>query len=52
MLSVGSRVLASVVVQHGFCCPVACGIFPDKELNQCPLYWQVDSEALDHQENP
>ena len=52
MLSVGSRVLASVVVQHGFRCPVVCGISPDKELNRCPLYWQVDSEALDHQENP
>ena len=48
MLSVGSRVLASGVVPHGFSCPVACGIFPDQGSNQCPLigrqtpkYWTI-----------
>ena len=25
---------------------VACGIFPDQELNPRPLYWQVDSYPL------
>ena len=33
----------SVVVVHGFSCPVACGIFPDQESNLCPLHYQVDS---------
>ena len=28
---------------RGFCCPVACGIFQDQELNLCPLRWQVNS---------
>ena len=32
--------------------PVACGIFPDKGLNSCPLHWQSKSQTLDHQENP
>ena len=48
MLSMGSRVLASVVVQHGFSCPVACGVFLDQGSNQCPLtgrqtpkYWTI-----------
>ena len=52
MLSVGSGVRAAVAVQHGFSCPMACGIFLDKELNRCPLYWQVDSKALDQQGSP
>ena len=33
----------SVVVVHGFSCPVACGIFLDQESNLCPLHYQVDS---------
>ena len=24
---------------HGVSCPVACGIFPDQDLNLCPLHW-------------
>ena len=32
-----------VVVAHGLCCSVACGIFPDQGSNPCPLHWQVDS---------
>ena len=34
---------ASVVVANGLSCSVASGIFPDQELNPCPLQWQVDS---------
>ena len=34
---------ALVVVVHGFSCTAACGIFPDKGSNPCPLHWQVDS---------
>ena len=29
---------ASVVVVHGRTCPMAYGIFPDEELNPCPLH--------------
>ena len=29
----------SVVVEHGFSCSVACGIFLDQESNLCLLYW-------------
>ena len=48
---------ASVVVtwglqSAGFICPVACGIFPEQESNQCPLLWQADSYPLYHQESP
>ena len=32
----------AVVMVHGLSCPVACGIFPDQDLNPCPLHWQVD----------
>ena len=32
-----------MVVVHGLSCSMACGIFPDKGLNLCPLHWQVDS---------
>ena len=31
------------------CCPAACGIFPDQGSNPCPLHWQAESQALDHQ---
>ena len=34
---------ASVVVAHGLSCSAACGIFPDQDLNPCPLHWQADS---------
>ena len=39
----------SVVVMHGFSCPLACGIFLDQGLNPCPLHWQVNLQPLDHQ---
>ena len=32
---------ASVVVAHGFSCPVSHGIFPDQGSNPCPLHWQA-----------
>ena len=33
----------SVVVAHGLSCSMACGIFPDRGSNPCPLHWQTDS---------
>ena len=41
VLGLGST--GSVVVLHGFSCSVACGIFPDQELNPFPLHCMVDS---------
>ena len=38
--SCGTRAL---FVAHGLSCSAACGIFPDKGWNPCPLHWQVDS---------
>ena len=38
----------SVVVAHELSCPVVCGIFPEQELNPCPLHWQKDSQPLNH----
>ena len=29
-----------------------CGIFPDQESSQRPLYWQVDSSPLSYQGSP
>ena len=40
--STGSRRAGSVVVAHGPSCSVACGIFPDRGPNPCPLHWQAD----------
>ena len=42
----------SIVVAHRLRCSPACGIFPDRGLNQCLLHWQVDSLPLSHQGNP
>ena len=50
--STGSRRAGSVVVAHGPSCSVACGIFPDRGSNPCPLHWQADSQPLCHQGNP
>ena len=41
--STGSRRAGSVVVAHGPSGSVACGIFPDRGTNPCPLHWQADS---------
>ena len=35
--------LGPAVVAHGLSYPESCGIFPDQELNPCPLHSQVDS---------
>ena len=50
--STGSRHAGSVVVAHGLCCSAACGIFPDRGSNPCPLHWQADSQPLHHQGSP
>ena len=50
--STGSRCTGSVVVAHGPCCSVACGILPDQGSNPCPLHWQADSQPLHHQGSP
>ena len=39
----------SVAVTPRFSCPAACEIFPDQELNPCPLHWEADSQPLDYQ---
>ena len=50
--STGSRRAGSVVVAHGPSCSTACGIFPDRGSNPCPLHWQADSQPLHHQGSP
>ena len=50
--STGSRHAGSVVVAHGPSCSAACGIFPDRGSNPCPLHWQADSQPLRHQGSP
>ena len=42
----------SVLVGHGLSCSMACGIFPDRESNPCPLHWQADSYPPYHQGSP
>ena len=44
--------MGSLVVAHGLCCPMACGIFLDQGSNLHPQHWQVDSQTLDHQGSP
>ena len=50
--STGSRRTGSVIVAHGPSCSAACGIFPDRGSNPCPLHWQADSQPLHHQGSP
>ena len=50
--STGSRRAGSVVVVRGPSCSAACGIFPDRDTNPCPLHWQADSQPLHHQGSP
>ena len=50
--STGSRRTGSVVVAHRPSRSVACGIFPDRGMNPCPLHWQADSQPLRHQGSP
>ena len=40
--STGFKHFRSVVVAHGFSCPVAWGIVPDQGSNPCSLHQQVD----------
>ena len=47
-----SRREDSVIVAHRPSCSAACGIFPDRGSNPCPLHWQVDSQPLRHQGSP
>ena len=47
----GARALqgaGSVLVSHRLSCSEACGVFPDRGLNLCPLHCEVDSYPLDH----
>ena len=46
------RRTGSVIVAHGPSCSAACGIFPDKGSNPCPLHWQADCQPLCHQGSP
>ena len=50
--STGYRRAGSVVVAHGPSRSAACGIFPDRGTNPCPLHWQADSQPLHHQGSP
>ena len=36
-------VVASLVVEHGLSCAVACEIFLDRRSNLCALHWQANS---------
>ena len=57
--STGSRALglrllrnvSSVVVAARLSCSTTCGIFQDLGSNPCPLYWQVESLPLSHEES-
>ena len=42
------RLTGSVVVVRGLSGPTACGIFPVRGSNPCPLPWQEDSYPLHH----
>ena len=50
--STGSRRAGSATVAHGPSRSAACGIFPDRGTNPCPLHWQADSQPLRHQGSP
>ncbi|XP_060158838.1 double C2-like domain-containing protein gamma [Globicephala melas] len=50
--STGSGRAGSAAMAHGPSRSVACGIFPDRGTNPCPLHRQVDSQPLHHQGSP
>ncbi|XP_060146887.1 notchless protein homolog 1 isoform X4 [Globicephala melas] len=50
--STGSGHTGSVAMAHGPSHSTACGIFPDRGTNPCPLHWQADSQPLRHQGSP
>ncbi|XP_060139419.1 E3 ubiquitin-protein ligase HACE1 isoform X4 [Globicephala melas] len=47
--STGSGCTASAAMAHGPGRFAACGIFPDRGMNPCPLHRQADSQPLRHQ---
>ncbi|XP_059992933.1 nuclear RNA export factor 3-like [Lagenorhynchus albirostris] len=50
--STGSGHAGSAAMAHGPSRSVACGIFPDRGTNPCPLHRQADSQPLRHQGSP
>ena len=50
--STGSGRAGSAAMAHGPSCSAACGIFPDRGTNPCPLHRQADSQLLRHQRSP
>ena len=50
--SMDFRARSSVVLVFGLCCPMACGILPDKRSNLCPLHWQMDFKPWTTREVP
>ena len=47
--STGSGRTGSVAMAHGPSRSAACGIFPDRGMNPCPLHRQADSQPLCHE---
>ncbi|XP_073665618.1 receptor activity-modifying protein 3 isoform X2 [Tursiops truncatus] len=45
----GSGRAGSAAMAHGPSRSAACGIFPDRGMNPCPLHRQADSQPLRHQ---
>ena len=50
--STGSGRAGSAAMAHGPSRSAACGIFPDRGTNPCPLHRQADSQPLCHQGSP
>ena len=50
--STGSGRAGPAAMAHRPSCSAACGIFPDRGTNPCPLHWQADSQPLCHQGSP
>ena len=50
--STGSGRTGSAAMAHRPSCSAACGIFPDRGTNPCPLHQQADSQPLRHQGSP
>ena len=50
--STGSGRSGSAAMAHGPSRSAACGTFPDRGTNPCPLHRQADSQPLRHQGSP
>ena len=50
--STGSGRAGSVAMAHRPSLSAACGIFPDRGTNPCPMHRQADSQPLHHQGSP